>query len=58
MVIPGYRVCSCPSLPLNFALEEESSGTASLNDHDRPHHATLDVSERRHANAALQGIDL
>ena len=49
---------SLPSLPLNSALEEESSGTASPNDPDRPQHAAAGVSERRHANAALQGIDL
>ena len=30
MVIPGYRVCACPSLPLNSTLEKESSATASL----------------------------
>src|SRR5215218_4480849 len=36
---PGFRVFSCPSLPLNSAPREESSGTASPNDPDRPHHA-------------------
>jgi hypothetical protein len=29
---PASRVFSCPSLSLNSALEEESSGTASPND--------------------------
>src|SRR5215213_5144484 len=50
---PGFRVFSCPSLSLNSALEEESSG-ASPNDPDRPNHAAAGVYERRHANAALQ----
>jgi len=53
----GSHVCSCPSFPLNSALEKESTGTASLNDPDRPHHTAAVVSERRHANPALQGID-
>jgi hypothetical protein len=56
--MPGFRGCSCPSLSLNVALEEESGGTARPNDTDWPQHAAASVSERRHSNAALHGIDL
>jgi hypothetical protein len=46
-----------PNFPLHSALEEESTGTVSLNYPDRPHHTAAGVSKRRHANPALQGID-
>ena len=49
------RVRSSPRASVTIKLIGARVGP---NDPDRPHHAAAGVSKRRHANAALQGIDL